>query len=161
MDKFIRFLNAWEGWVTWFLLPALVALLVVDVALRYVFNLPLQWGSDVKELMLIIVVTAGLPATSLIDQHIRVSLFDDYMPAKLRCGWTRLRLFLTGLVAVMIAYALATLAMEMYRFGDRAEMINIPLWPIAAIVAISAALSAISEFIRVFSSQDGEQKWNL
>ena len=44
MHKLIAF---WEGWAAYVLLPALALLVTVDVSLRYVFNAPLAWGTDV------------------------------------------------------------------------------------------------------------------
>ena len=151
-----RLIDVWEAWVVYLLLPALAALVAGDVALRYLFNTPLQWGSDVKELMLLVVVTAGLPATSLADQHIRVALFDDFLPPRIRRGSTVLRHLVTGAVGVVIAWATTELALDMYRYGDRAEMIDIPFAPIAALVAFSAALSALAEFARAFAPTGGE-----
>lgn len=146
-----RLIDVWEAWVVYLLLPALAALVAGDVALRYLFNMPLQWGSDVKELMLLVVVTAGLPATSLADQHIRVALFDDFLPPRVRHWSTVLRHLVTGIVAIVIAWAATDLARDMYRYGDRAEMIDIPFAPIAALVAFSATLSALAEFARAVS----------
>lgn len=151
-----RLIAGWEAWVVYLLLPALAALVAGDVALRYAFNLPLQWGSDVKKLMLLLVVTAGLPATSLAGQHIRVALFDDHLPPRVRRLSARLRHLVTGIVAAVIAYATADLALDMHRYGDRAEMINIPFAPMAALVALSATLSAIAEFARAASASAGE-----
>lgn len=152
-----RVIDVWEGWVVWLLLPALSALVAADVVLRYFFNMPLQWGSDVKELILLVVVTAGLPATSLAGQHIRVALFDDYLPARVRRASARFRHGLTGLVAVVIAWAVADLAVDMHRYGDRAEMIDIPFAPVAAVVAFAAALSALAEFVRAIAPSPGDE----
>lgn len=151
-----RVIEFWEGWAVYLLLPALAALVAGDAALRYFLNVPLQWGSDVKELLLLIVVTAGLPATSLAGQHIRVGLFDDYLPVPVKRLAMTVTHILSGLVAVVIAYAVADLALDMQRYGDRAEMIDIPFAPIAALVAFAATLSAFAEFARAFSAFTGK-----
>jgi TRAP-type C4-dicarboxylate transport system permease small subunit len=143
-----RVVDLWEGWIVYLLLPALTLLVAADVALRYGFNTPLRWGSDVKELMLLLVVTAGLPATSLAGQHIRVSLFENRLDARVRLQAARVRHALTGLVASAVTYATYSLMLDVYRYGDRAEMIAIPFAPIAALVTVSAALSALAEFAR-------------
>lgn len=148
----MRIIGFWEGWGVYLLLPLLAGLVALDIALRYLFNVPLQWGSDVKELLLLAVVTIGLPGTSLSDQHIRVALIDGWLSPNGRRIWATARHLLTGIVALLIAYAVGDLAWDMFRFGDRAEMINIPFWPIAACVAVSAGLSALAEFGRAVSS---------
>jgi TRAP-type transport system small permease protein len=143
-----RVIDIWEGWVVFILLPALALLVVGDVVLRYGFNMPLRWGADVKELMLLLVVTAGLPATSLAGQHIRVGLLDDRLGAGMRRFAARARHAVTAVIALVVAYATLALSLDMHRYGDRAEMINIPFAAIAALVTISAALSALAEVAR-------------
>lgn len=143
-----RIIAFWEGWGVWLLLPGLAALVAGDVAMRYFLNLPLQWGANVKSLLLLLVMTAGLGGTSLHDQHIRVVLFDERLPPRTRRLLARLRHLLTALVALAVTWALADLAADMHRYGDRAEMIAIPLAPVAALAAVAAALSALAELAR-------------
>ena len=147
-----RLVDVLEGWVTYVVLPALALLVGIDVVFRYALNLPLLWGNDVKELLLLLVVIAGLPGVSLADQHIRVGLLDPWFAGRAGRLWTSLRHGLTGLVALAVAFAAALLAFDMVRYGDRAEFIDIPFWPFAAFVALSAALSAVAEFYRAFRS---------
>jgi TRAP-type C4-dicarboxylate transport system permease small subunit len=149
-----RLVDAFEGWITYIVLPALALLVAGDVVFRYVLNLPLRWGNDVKELLLLLVVVAGLPGVSLASQHIRVGLLDGVFKGRV---WTSLRHILTGLVAAAISYAVALLALDMARYGDRAEMINIPFWPFAAFIAFAAGLSALAEFIRAFRTDEKAQ----
>ncbi|HTV69964.1 MAG TPA: TRAP transporter small permease [Rhizobiaceae bacterium] len=160
-----RFIAFFEGWVVYIVLPALALLVTADVILRYVLNLPLQWGNDVKELLLLLVVVAGLPGVSHDDQHIRVGLLDNVLPRRVYRAWSTVRHILTALVAAVIAYAVTDLAFDMARYGDGAEMIAIPFWPFAAFVAAAAALSAVAELLRAitphkkpatdFSAKDG------
>ena len=42
-------------------MPALVALVTLDVVLRYVFNAPLQWGRDANGLLLLMTTFCALP----------------------------------------------------------------------------------------------------
>ncbi len=147
-----RLIAAFDGWVVYLLLPALVILVSADVAFRYFLNIPLRWGNDVKELMLLVIVVAGLPMVSLEDQHIRVGLLDRFFQGRIGRLWTVARHALTGLAALAVAYAAARLAMDMSKYGDGAEMIDIPFWPFAAFVAAAALVSCVAEFIRAADS---------
>lgn len=159
MTAIARLLRAWETCATLVLLPALAALVAVDVALRYLFSLPLQWGSDVKELLLLLLVTAGLPGTSLAAEHIRVGLLDDRLKPRAQRGAERVRHGLAGAVMLFVAYAVAGLAADMFRYGDRAELIAIPFWPVAAAVAVFALLSALAEFLRAAMAGKDPDSW--
>lgn len=144
-----RLVAAWEALASRVLLPLLLLLVGADVALRYVFNAPLAWGTDVKELLLLLVVTAGLAGNSLADEHIRVSLFEERMPPRAQRAFARIRHALTAVALMLLAWSLAALALDMREFGERAENVPIPFWPLAALVALSAALAAAAELSRL------------
>ncbi|MFC7460302.1 TRAP transporter small permease [Hydrogenophaga defluvii] len=146
MHKLIAF---WEGWAAYVLLPALALLVTVDVSLRYVFNAPLAWGTDVKELLLLLVMTVGLAGTSWADEHIRVTLVEERLSPSLQRGFTMLRRLLTATLLALLAWAMAVLALDMREFGERAEFVAIPFWPLAALAATSALLAAVVEVVRL------------
>ena len=147
-----RIISLWEGLAAYVVLPLLALIVTADVALRYIFNAPLVWGTDVKELILLIVVTAGFAGVSLAGEHIRVTLVEERMGARARMVFTVIRDALTALVAGAIAYALIQLTLDMATYGERAEMIAIPYWPFAALMAFSAAMAAIVEFVKMFKA---------
>ena len=145
-----RIIALWEGLAAYVVLPLLALIVTADVALRYVFNAPLAWGTDVKELILLIVVTAGFAGVSLAGEHIRVTLVEERMGAKVRTVFTVVRHGLTAIVTGIIAYALIQLTLDMAAYGERAEMVAIPYWPFAALMAFSAAMAALVEIVKMF-----------
>lgn len=150
-----RLVATWEAGASWLLLPLLVLLVGADVGLRYLFNAPLDWGTDVKELLLLLVLTAGFAGNSLADEHIRVSLFEEHLPPAGRRAFTLLRHALTALLAALVAWSLVALALDMREFGERAEKVAIPFWPLAGLAAASAALAAAAELTRFVRALKG------
>ena len=144
-----KLIALWEGWAAYVLLPALALLVTADVSLRYVFNAPLAWGTDVKELLLLLVMTVGLAGTSWADEHIRVTLVEERLSPSLQRGFTMLRRLLTATLLALLAWAMAVLALDMREFGERAEFVAIPFWPLAALAATSALLAAVVEVVRL------------
>lgn len=144
-----KLIALWEGWAAYVLLPALALLVTADVSLRYVFNAPLAWGTDVKELLLLLVMTVGLAGTSWADEHIRVTLVEERLSPALQRGFTILRRLLTATLLALLAWAMAMLALDMREFGERAEFVAIPFWPLAALAATSALLAAVVEVVRL------------
>ena len=144
-----KLIALWEGWAAYVLLPALALLVTADVSLRYVFNAPLAWGTDVKELLLLLVMTVGLAGTSWADEHIRVTLVEERLSPALQRGFTLLRRLLTATLLALLAWAMAVLALDMREFGERAEFVAIPFWPLAALAATSALLAAVVEVVRL------------
>jgi TRAP-type C4-dicarboxylate transport system permease small subunit len=147
-----RIIALWEGLAAYVVLPLLALIVTADVALRYIFNAPLLWGTDVKELVLLIVVTSGFAGVSLAGEHIRVTLVEERMSARARMVFTVIRHALTAIVTGAIAYALIQLTLDMAAYSERAEMIAIPYWPFAALMAFSAAMSAVVEIVKMFKA---------
>jgi TRAP-type C4-dicarboxylate transport system permease small subunit len=147
-----RIIALWEGLAAYVVLPLLALIVTADVALRYIFNAPLMWGTDVKELILLIGVTAGFAGVSLAGEHIRVTLVEERMSARARMVFTVIRHALTAIVTGAIAYALIQLTLDMAAYSERAEMIAIPYWPFAALMAFSAAMSAVVEIVKMFKA---------
>ncbi|MFC4171318.1 TRAP transporter small permease [Microvirga sp. GCM10011540] len=146
----LRIIALWEGLAAYIVLPLLALVVTADVALRYLFNAPLVWGTDVKELILLIVVTAGFAGVSLAGEHIRVTLVEERMGARVSITFIVIRHALTAIAMGVIAYALIQLTLDMAAYSERAEMIAIPYWPFAALMALSAAMSAVVEIVKMF-----------
>jgi TRAP-type C4-dicarboxylate transport system permease small subunit len=147
-----RIIALWEGLAAYVVLPLLALIVTADVALRYIFNAPLVWGTDVKEIILLIVVTSGFAGVSLAGEHIRVTLVEERIGARARMVFTAIRHVLTAIVMGAIAYALIQLTLDMVAYSERAEMIAIPYWPFAALMAFSAAMSAVVEIVKMFKA---------
>lgn len=71
------------------------------------------------------------------------------MAPALRRGFTVLRRLLTAALLTLLAWAMAVLALDMREFGERAEFVAIPFWPLAALAATSALLAAVVEVVRL------------
>ena len=64
------------------ILFAMMALTFVDVVLRYLFNRPLRGGFELTELMLLVLIFAGLPLVSHADEHVTMDFIDRLLPAR-------------------------------------------------------------------------------
>src|SRR4030095_2451767 len=58
------------------ILFAMMLLTFVDVVARYVFNRPLRGAFEVTELMLLVLIFAGLPLVSFPDEHAVMDFVD-------------------------------------------------------------------------------------
>src|SRR5690606_25295999 len=55
-------------------IPALTLMIVVDVAMRYIFNSPFEWAIEVYEALLLISFFGTLPYVTRKNGHIRMEL---------------------------------------------------------------------------------------
>jgi TRAP-type C4-dicarboxylate transport system permease small subunit len=110
-------------------LPALMALVTLDVVLRYVFNSPLPWGRDVNGLLLLITVFSALPHAWDQGYHIRMEVFYNRLGGRAR-GVADVASGAAGILffALMGVQALR-FTPYMAATGETGEDLLLPVWP--------------------------------
>jgi TRAP-type C4-dicarboxylate transport system permease small subunit len=110
IDRLANFVGYLSGW----LVPLMMMLVVVDVFMRYVMHRPLMIADEFSAYMLVALSFLGFAYTWRQGGHVRVEVVVNYLPPKLY-AWVRLiGLILTLIFMVemdraafkMIAYAL-------------------------------------------------------
>ncbi len=130
-------------------IPILVVILRVDVSLRYIFNSPLIWGSEVSALILSIVFFASLPHITGIQGHIRMDMLYRLMGARAK-RITDAVAGLCGLVfALLLTYQSFKSTVEMYRWNEGAEMIDIPYWPFVLFAGLCGVILSAQFLIQI------------
>ena len=133
INKLARGLH-WAG--VYVSIPVLIVILSIDVSLRYIFNSPLIWGSEVSALILSIVFFAGLPQVTGMQGHIRMDMLYRLMGPKMK-GVTDVATGLCGAIfALLLVYQSFKSTIEMYHWKEGAEMIDIPYWPFVMFAGI-------------------------
>ncbi len=130
-------------------IPVLVVILSIDVSLRYIFNSPLIWGSEVSALILSLVFFASLPYVTGNQGHIRMDMLYRLMGP----GARRVTDVVAGLCgfifALLLAYQSFKSTGEMYRWNEGAEMIDIPYWPFVLFAGICGVILAAQFLIQM------------
>ena len=124
-------------------IPALVVLVSVDVLLRYGFNAPLIWGNDVSTLLLLVVFFASLPQCSAEGGHIRMELLYNRLGRRGRYAADALSVLCGLILAAVLTFQAFTSSAEMYRYGEGAEMIDIPYWPFALFMGLCGTILSL------------------
>jgi TRAP-type transport system small permease protein len=150
MDRIIEELSKWLHWIGVHIsLPLLVVLLSVDVSLRYVFNSPLQWGSELSALILLIVFFASFPQVTRSQGHIRIDMLYRLMRPMAK----RMSDALTGLsgltFSLLLTYQSLKSVIEMYRWQERAEMIDLPYWPFVSFVGLCGLIVSFQFAVQI------------
>ena len=131
------------------ILFCMMTLTFVDVVLRYVFNRPLRGAFEVTELMLLVLIFAGLPLVSHADEHVTMDFIDRLLRARARdvlkravhAGCAALMFFLTWLMWLKAG----TIA----GYGDTTDVLRILVGPF---VYFMAAMIALSGLIHLYKS---------
>ena len=125
-------------------------LTVVDVIARYAFNRPLRGAFEVTELLLLVLIFAGLPLVTLLDDHITVDLLDPLVPDRL-FRIQHAGVCLIGFVATAyLAWRLWLRAVGMDDAGETTAQLKFKLAYLTYGMSILMALTALAMLVLVF-----------
>ena len=121
-------------------LPALLALVTLEVVLRYGFNSPLQWSRDVNGLLLLITLFSTLPHAWDRGYHIRMEIVHR----RLRGRWRNVADALSALAGLVFFGLMSVQAVRFARYmfvtGETGEDLGAVLWPFMVFVALCGAV---------------------
>src|SRR3954466_11334572 len=107
----------------------MMCLTFVDVVARYLFNRPIRGAFEVTELMLLVLIFAGLPLVSHADEHVTMDFIDRILPPRAN----RVRVRGGRVVCAGVVFFLAgqswIKASRIAAYGDTTDVIKIPVGP--------------------------------
>lgn len=137
----------------WVTMPALVLLVTLDVALRYVFNAPLEWARDVNGVLLLIGVLCALPHAWDRAYHIRMEVFYTRFTTRRR-RWADVLSSVSGIVFFgFMAVQGARFVPFMIQTGETGEDWHFVLWPFMAVLSLCSLVMVA----RVFSNPAADE----
>jgi TRAP-type transport system small permease protein len=125
------------------ILLAMMVLTTVDVVARYVFNRPLRGAFEVTELLLLVLIFAGLPLVSFTNEHAVMDFIDRLL------GRRGLRGLQGGveLVSAVLMFGLAWLvwgkADRIWAYRDATDVLRILYGPFVYFMAVALALAGV------------------
>jgi TRAP-type C4-dicarboxylate transport system permease small subunit len=131
------------------ILLAMMALTVVDVVARYVFSRPVRGAFEVTELMLLVLIFAGLPLVSFSDEHAVMDFIDRLLG---RPGQARLRRVVqVGNAAFMflLAWLVWRKADRIWEYRDATDVLRIVYGPFVYFMAVTLALAGLIHVYKV------------
>jgi len=138
-----RLLAALCGAVAALALFAIMVLTFVDVAGRKAVSQSLPGSLELTELLMVVVIFAGLPLVSLQGEHVVFDSLDTLLPA----AWRRVQaVLIDALCALALAGVAALLwakAGQMAQYGDTTAQLKIPQAPFVYLMSLLCALAAL------------------
>lgn len=120
----------------------MMAVTLLDVFLRYVFNSPIRGAYELVESMLVIFVFHGMSTAFLQRRNIVIDLIDSISHRALITVFIRVSDVLTLFTICLFAYAMITPAWQSYSYGELKMDLHIPIWYLwaAALLGIVGAI---------------------
>lgn len=124
-------------------LPLLVALVGLDVAMRYIFASPLIWGQEVTSLLLFLFFVLSLGYGWSRRVHVQMEMVYDNLPPRPRAASD----MVTGICGLIVFGMIATQAYldipYMRMISESSEELEILLWPFRLLLAVASSLLCV------------------
>jgi TRAP-type C4-dicarboxylate transport system permease small subunit len=138
-----RLLDGLCGLLAAVALFAIMALTLVDVLGRKLFNHSITGSLELTEILMVVVIFAALPLVSLHGEHVVFDSLDHLMPPWLR----RLQQAVVDLGCAGALGALAWLmwdkAAQMAGYGDTTAQLQLPMGPFVQLMAVLCGVTAV------------------
>jgi TRAP-type transport system small permease protein len=137
------------------ILLCLMLLTFADVVARYLFNSPIPGGFEITELMLLVLIFAGVPLVSHADEHVTMDFIDRMLPE----GGNRvlIRIVHAGCAAVFffLTWQVWIKAGRITSYGDTTDVLKILVGPFVYFMALMLALTGVIHGYKVCTPGSG------
>ena len=138
------------GLVASAVLFAMMGLTVVDVVARYVFNRPLRGAFEVTELMLLVLIFAGLPLVSFSDEHAVMDIIDGLLGPRARRWLERGVQLVNAAILLFLAWLVWLKANRIWGYRDTTDVLRIVYGPFVYFMAVTLALAGLIHLYKIF-----------
>ena len=124
-------------------LLAMMLLTVVDVVGRYVFRRPVRGAFEVTELMLVVLIFAGLPLVSFADEHAVMDFIDRVLGPRARRRLQRAVQAVDTAFMFLLAWLVWRKADRIWGYRDATDVLRIVYGPFVYFMAVTLALTGM------------------
>ena len=129
---------------------ALMAFTFADVVLRYVFARPVRGGLEVVELLMVAMIFSGLPLVSRRDEQVTIDTVETHFPDAIRAGLRRVMHMVAAAGLAGAAWLMVRKAATLAEFGDRTQLLGVPIAPFVYFMAALLAVTALVHLAKTF-----------
>ena len=133
------------------ILLAMMLLTFADVVARYLLNFPIRGAFEVTELMLLVLIFAGLPLVSRADEHVTMDFIDRMLPPRAGLVLVRANHALAAAVMFFLTWQVWLKARTIAGYGDTTDVIKIPVAPFVYFMAAMIGLTGLVHLIKIFA----------
>ena len=142
-SKWERRADAALGIAASIILFLMMLLTFVDVVARYLFNFPLRGGFEITELMLLVLIFAGLPLVSHSDEHVTMDFIDRLLPDGGRLLVVRVVHAVCAAVMFFLTWQVWIKAAKIAAYGDTTDVLKITVAPFVYFMAAMILLTGL------------------
>jgi TRAP-type C4-dicarboxylate transport system permease small subunit len=131
------------------ILLAMMFLTVVDVVARYVYSRPVRGAFEVTELMLLVLIFAGLPLVSFSDEHAVMDFVDRLLGPRGQRRLERLVQVVNALFMFLLTWLVWGKADRIWAYRDATDVLRVLYGPFVYFMAVTLALAGLIHVYKV------------
>ena len=132
------------------ILFAMMLLTFVDVVARYVFNRPVRGAFEVTELLLVVLIFAGLPLVSYADEHVTMDFIDRLLGPGARARLQRGVHVVSAAIMALLAWLVWLKADRIWGYRDATDVLRIVYGPFVYFMAVTIGLAGLIHLYQAF-----------
>jgi len=139
IESFVRGFNSVLVLVASLMMAGLMIIVCIDLGLRYFFNSPLLWGTEVTEILLLYITFLGMAWVFKEDGHVVIDVFMSKAVGRKKKILNGTSYFLVGIVAAVLVYYGFYTAYDHFRRGVfNPTVIETPIWLIIIVIPVGS-----------------------
>jgi TRAP-type transport system small permease protein len=151
MARFARLVEAGLGVIAAALLFAMMLLTFVDVVGRYLFDQSVIGAFEITEIMMALLIFAGLPLVVRREEHVTVDLADRFLPRRLRRAYRVAVELGSGALMLGLAHLMWRKAGRAADYGDTTTVLLIKYSPFIYAIVAFLVMAGIIHFYNSLS----------
>ena len=148
-QRWKRHADALLGVVASAILLAMMFLTVVDVVARYAFNRPLRGAFEVTELMLLVLIFAGLPLVSFSDEHATMDFIDRLLGPRAQRSLEALVQLVNAAFMFLLTWLVWLKADRIWGYRDSTDVLRIVYGPFVYFMAVTLGLAGVIHLYKI------------
>ena len=122
----------------------LMALTVIDVFLRYVFNNPIQGSYQVAQFLMVGIVFLGIAYVQSIKGHVKVAFLTSRIPPRGRDALNIFAYSIGLVIYAVVTWRGALFAWDSWQVHDYTMgLVHYPLWPAKSMIPLGSGMLCI------------------
>ena len=121
----------------------MMLLTFVDVVARYVFSRPVRGAFEVTELMLVVLIFAGLPLVSWADEHALMDFIDRLLGARAQRLLVRAVQAACAAVMFLLTWLIWLKADRIWAYRDATDVLRVVYGPFVYFMAVMLGLAGL------------------
>lgn len=143
-------------WITALTLSVVVAVTLLQIVLRYVFNAPLIWSEELVKLLTVWITFIGAAAVCFDGRHLNVDVFFKMLPERAR----NVVRWINATISIVFLVILGWTSMTLVRLEMMQELSSIPLalGHVRLAATVGSVLMIAGILARVFYLRPGRRR---